>query len=60
MDPMLGQIAVPLAVLLLGAIVYLLATPSPHAAKIARMGELAYFVGLLWSVYLVAQHVLKL
>jgi hypothetical protein len=38
-------------VTLLGGVVYLLATPS----KPAELARIAFFVGLLWLVYLLAQ-----
>ena len=37
----------PLFVFVVGAIVYLFAGP-----KAAELGRIAYFVGLLWAVYL--------
>lgn len=44
---MTATILVPLAVAIAGALVYAFASNS----KLARIGEIALFVGLLWTVY---------
>jgi hypothetical protein len=47
-------ILIPAAVLVLGVLVYALAT-NP---KTSELGKIAYFVGLLWLVYVfAAEHV---
>lgn len=46
-------LVVPVLVALLGALVYALSA-NPKAAE---LGRLAYFVGLMWSVYIVAHDV---
>ncbi len=40
-------IVVPLLVALIGALVYALAANG----KVSELGRIAYFVGLLWTVY---------
>jgi hypothetical protein len=53
-----GNLAVvlwPLLVCILGALVYALAS-NPKASE---MGRIAYFVGLLWTVYDIATRVVR-
>ena len=45
----------PLLVLVLGALLYALAA-NP---KLSEMGRIAYFVGLLWTVYDIATRVVR-
>jgi hypothetical protein len=47
---MLATMAVPLVVLIVGALAFALAT-NP---KVARMGELAFFVGLFFAVWILS------
>jgi hypothetical protein len=43
----MATIAIPLLVAVIGALVYALSSNG----KVSRMGEIAFFVGLLWLVY---------
>ncbi len=43
----LATVLVPVIVLIVGALVYALAA-NP---KVSEMGRIAFFVGLLWTVY---------
>jgi Na+/phosphate symporter len=45
-----------IVVLVLGALVYALAA-NPKASE---MGRIAFFVGLLWTVYLLAGHAVRI
>jgi len=44
----MATIAVPLVFALIGAMVYLLVNRN---VKVARLGEITFFVGMLWLVY---------
>lgn len=46
----------PLVIAVVGALVYALASNS----KASEMGRIAFFVGLLWLVYSLVGHTLKL
>jgi hypothetical protein len=46
----MATVAAPLVVLIAGALLFALSSNG----KVAKMGEYAYFVGLLWLVYLLA------
>jgi hypothetical protein len=48
----MATIAYPLIVAVAGALAFAFSSNG----KIARMGEIALFVGLLWTVYLLAGH----
>lgn len=45
----------PLVVLVLGGFIY---TASGNS-KVAEMGRIAYFVGLLWLIYGLANHTVR-
>jgi hypothetical protein len=49
-------IIVPLLVLVVGLVLWLLPVPPP----IKEMGKIAFFVGLLWLVYMFSQRQIKL
>ena len=51
----LAVILIPLLVCVAGALIYALAT-NP---KLVEMGRIAYFVGLLWTVYDFATAVIR-
>ena len=46
----MATIAYPLIVAVVGALAY----GFSSNAKVTRLGEIAFFVGLLWTVYLLA------
>ena len=46
----------PLVVLLLGLVIWFVSAN----VKVAEAGRIAYFVGLLWTVYVLVGHNLKL
>ena len=48
----MATIAVPLAFAIVGALIYALATNG----KVARMGEITFFVGMLWLVNQLSSH----
>jgi len=47
-----ATILFPLAFAILGALVYALSSN----AKVVRMGEITFFVGMLWLVYQLSGH----
>ncbi len=49
------SILVPLVVLIVGALAYALSANG----KLSELGRIAYFVGLLWLVYLFAGHLVR-
>ena len=46
---------VPFLIAITGTLVYAFSSN----AKVAELGRIAYFVGLFWTVYLVAGHVIR-
>jgi uncharacterized membrane protein len=52
----MATIIYPLLFAVVGAVVYLVAGNPPNASptttKLSEMGRIAYFVGLIWLVYL--------
>ncbi len=50
----MATIGVPLVVAIVGALMYALATNS----KVVRMGEISFFVGMLWLVHELSGHAL--
>jgi len=53
---MLALVVVPLLVLVVGALVYALASN----AKVQEMGRIAFFCGLFWLVAMFAHHTVGL
>lgn len=52
---MTAVVLVPLVVLVAGALAYALSSNG----KLSELGRIAYFVGLLWLVYLFAGHAVR-
>jgi hypothetical protein len=51
----MGTAVAPLVVCIAGALLFALSSNG----KLARMGEIGFFVGLFWLVYLLAGRVLR-
>jgi hypothetical protein len=61
---MLGQIAVPLVVMILGFIIWLVfsfppSPPAPRAPLFAKVGEWMFVIGLFWLVGMYSRHMVS-
>lgn len=54
------SIWIPIVACVVGAFLFILATPGDWRPKIAEMGRLAFFAGLLVALFHLAGHALRI